>query len=269
MAIYLFRDVGYEMGVKVGRGDPCRCYAEAQGYSPRGIECVAYWDVPVDRESALEKSLHLSMGQEFGALRLPTDDGPRNGKEWFRATPVESICFISTELERDPKSSALNCSRAFDKLRSEPHYKGRLVLWIMEEFETGAMKLYQCSEWSSPREIRRRYSRNGFAQVAAFAYRGKASLAANEALDRLRKSCLDRLATPTGRREYGWFENSVVRSDVEAVLNDNSRNHGLELENVSDISTAAGRPKGVRVSYHANGGVPHAELATFERIWWQ
>jgi hypothetical protein len=269
MAIYIFCDVGYEIGVKVGRGDPSRCIAEAQGYSPRGIECVAYWDVSVERESALEKVIHSSLGQRFGTLRLPTEDNPRNGKEWFRATPVQSIKLVRSELKDDPRSTGLKCSRVFDKLRSEPHYKGRLVLWVVKEFETGAIKLYQCSEWSSPREMRRRYSRNGFAQVAALVYRSKPSPAANESMDSLRKSCLDRFPTPTGRKEYGWFESSVDRSDVEAFLKDNSRNHGLELESVIDISTAAGRPPGVRVSYHASGGVPHSELPSFERIWWQ
>ena len=55
-------------------------------------------------------------------------------------------------------------------------------VWIYEEEVTWRLKTQFAHDWSSPREIRRRYSRNGFAELEAFIYSAHCGYADEDAL---------------------------------------------------------------------------------------
>lgn len=154
-----------------------------------------------------------------------------------------------------------------DPLASTPAYKGRLVLWMMQEKLTGSLKLYQCSEWKSPREKRRRYSRNGYRAHSAVTYLAKASLPNNHKLDAIRNDCIRHFGAAPGKDRFGWLAKNVQAEAVQRWLLDN---HGEFLEPVGDITSNHGRPCGVRQTYNKMAeNIPESELAScFAEIWW-
>jgi len=155
-----------------------------------------------------------------------------------------------------------------DPLASKAHYKGRLVLWIMEECLTGRVKLYQCSEWKSPRERRKRYSRQGFQPVAAFTYVDGVSLAINQRTDSIREATLKHFGTAAGKAMHGWLGEKVGGSDVITRLEDVDDRF---LSQIEDIRTEAGRPCGVRRSYTGSGSQidPQEIESCFAEVWWR
>jgi hypothetical protein len=265
MAIYAFRDTGYDRETKVGRGDAVTCFHDAQGYSPRGIECIALWEVGKENESGIEETIHRQLGDSHGQFTSPDASKPYSGEEWFRLHATEAAETISEILRARPSPALKPRGQRKDKLLSKPTYKGRLVLWIMEEFHTGRLKVYQCSEWRSPREIRKRYSRNGFRAVGAYTYGANVSLCRNEEVDKLRLQCLEKFGAPAGREHLGWLVAGPKKEEVEHFVLRSSKGSLLP---VTDFLSESARPCGVRIDYN-KGLIPEAEIRScFKAVWW-
>jgi hypothetical protein len=251
-AIYVFRDIRYSDSVKVGHGDPNDLNKRAQGHSPEGMECVATWDV-IQRAKDLEREIHQYLRKIFGQLEYPNC-----GEEWFWV-PADKVVveiekfFIENNKKYERADNVEANCRNKDFMQSEPSlgrngkatYPGRLVLWLMEEFQTERLKLYQCSEWFSPNQRIRTYSRNGFFPISFVTYRELISLSNNDRINRIRKETISNICAPIGREKYGWLIDGTKAEDVvEAVAE-------LSCEFLDDWSIFAQsangkRPRGIR-----------------------
>lgn len=227
--IYAFTDCGYDSGIKVGRcgsATGLAAWDDAPSYSPRPMHYVAGWQVQFPLTTATGRVFHRATDLEHYVhdLCAPALSFPRNGREWFDIDGPEAIRRISHALDFGP--TATNRHRgitvANDQFRN-PHPRrlstGRfkVVAWIYEEHLTGRVKTQLVDDWTTPTEIRRRYSRNGFAERHAFTYEGPVVPAANIALFRAWQVAMQELGPGPLDQAYGWLNEGVTREQVASV----------------------------------------------------
>ena len=169
--IYVFWDSGYACGVKVGRSSSqLGAWDDAPSYSPRPMHYVAGWKVNVgagQTASSIERKIHNALGAGLVF--------PRNGREWFDVTPQEAVERIAQAFGKAPEGRDLDVGQVVtnDQFRN-PHPRRaatnrfRTVAWVYREHLTDRLKTQVIDDWTTPLESRRRYSRNGFAECAAF-----------------------------------------------------------------------------------------------------
>lgn len=258
--VYVFKDAGYDIGVKIGRGVRSNL-ASAQSYAPRRIEMVAAWRIAADQASKIETECTA------GLPRLTPEgiafEAARNGKEWFNLCAGDAIDALTKFFHRPPDEKAWEITNPGDIFQSPISRPGRMMIFCHKEHLTGRLKVHATSEWQSPLERRRRYSRNGFAQMMAFTHMGKmCSLELNNGVLSTWRRIVDRFAeNPNNCR--GWLSRRATRDSVRDVAL-----AGGFLTEIDDIQTSAGRPPGVRTRYNASGSIPDAELALFAERWW-
>lgn len=261
-SVYVFFDPRYDIGVKVGRGNLANCLHDAQGYAPDGLECAGAWQFATSSQSiAAEKDAHRAM-QDNGYERLvsPSTGDHRNGTEWFVSSIQDSVSLLSGLFLSPVINYSIESLRQ-DKLLSTPRREGRLVLWIFKEELTGRLKLNTCSEFQSPREMRRRYSRNGFSEEAAYVIDPPITLATNQRLYDIRKKITEKFGYGERSQRFGWLSNGVEISNLESEFGSIQ-----ELIRISDMQE---RPLGVRPSYTGQRThVPVVEKPVFGETWW-
>jgi hypothetical protein len=249
--IYVFADSGHDTGVKVGRSSTAfGAWNDAPCYSPRAMTYVAGWQQDLPDEAgktraaaanALERRLH--------ALLIPRLTFPRNGREWFDIAPAEAVDRISGALGAAPTVVDGHRGRrvANDQLRN-PHprrlnaHKWKIVAWIYREHLTGRLKTQVIDDWAAPFEMRRRYSRNGFAEVAAFSYGGAPTAAGNARVYGAWSGVMTAFGPGTDDTVYGWLSSGT---DLDHVV-DAFRSTGLTSLPLDRRAC----PIGVRAAYN-------------------
>lgn len=260
--VYAFRDPRYEIGIKVGCGSLANCLHDAQGYAPDGVFCEAYWPIPSSEPARVaEARVHEALKRRrINRLEVASGGATRSGTEWFDCDRAEAVRTTSEVLGTALEGPPVRGLRA-DKVLSSPARQGRLVLWVLEECLTRRLKLNTCSEFMSPIAPRRRYSRNGYREVAAYVIEPPISLGTNKRLFEIRREVLSRYARDERAAHYGWCSDGFDRHRLTTELSNYS-----ELDIWPDLSV---RPPGVRPSYTGKGSsVPDAELDLFSRKWW-
>lgn len=261
--VYAFRDPRYETGIKIGYGNLLACLHDAQGYAPEGIVNEAHWTVPENRAPrAVESGFHSAL-LKAGIQPLDVRDGAetRSGQEWFDCTLTDAI-MVGRSILGEPGGSTRIKGLRKDKVLSSPSAQGRLVLWILQECLTGRLKLNACSEFKSPTARRRRYSRNGYREIAAWVIEPPISHATNHRLFEIRRHLLARFAADGRAANYGWCREGTTPDHLNAALAEHP-----ELAQWLDLSR---RPTGVRASYTGPGSnVPVDELSAFSEHWWR
>lgn len=262
MHVYVFSDPRYERGIKVGKGKLPDCFHDAQGYAPGGLICLRLWSFPsLQQAKTWERAAHAAL-QAAGFPRLAHHPKLcRNGVEWFDATPDEGLPVLEHLFQSSGKEGLKLRTFRQDKVLSTPHRQGRLVLWIFKELLTDRLKISTCSEFASPRERARRYSRNGYEEVAAYVIPPPISLQTNKRLFDIRRQLLELYGSGERSLRFGWLREGVKLSEITSFLAE-----AFELEKLQDLNQ---RPVGVRPSYTGDSQVPEAEFSAFTRIWWR
>lgn len=261
-SVYIFRDERYSHGAKVGKGRIISCLHDAAGYSPGVMLCVGFWCFSNSREAYdAEKSLHDHLRQRgIHHMELPNSDVPRNGTEWFDLCPSEAVKIGDRFFRRTHDIAHLSGTRQ-DKVLSRPSREGRLLLWIYEECITKQIKINTCSEFKSPTEQRRRYSRNGYQQVAAFSIDPPFTLEGNQMVFQAREDTISYFGESIGKGQFGWLSRDLKLQEVVHYLSKIP-----SLVRITDIET---RPVGTRPSYTgAKCHIPTDELRFFPDPWW-
>lgn len=219
--IYLYRDSGYELGVKIGYDGSPRCrstWNAAPSYSPRPMLFVAAWKIP-DRfflssqtpkksREGVERMLHSACGPMMAEM----PEFPRTGRDWCWTTADHALETITSQLGAKPDLldpyKGLVVSN--DNLRN-PHptkvasHPIKIVLWTYRELHTGLLKTQYIDDWRSPRERARRYSRNGIEEIAAHTYDGPTISAENLKVLELWSHAVERFGFGTEDKYYGWL----------------------------------------------------------------
>jgi len=262
-AVYVFSDPRYEIGVKVGYGRLGACLGDAQGYSPEGLVCSGAWSF-ADREASAsaEKKAHSAL-TEHGIMKLslPDSNAPRNGTEWFECSADIAVSILEELFAAQAEPFQLP-RLGQDKVLSKPERQGRMVLWVFKEELTDHLKISACSEFTSPIAARRRYSRNGYTELAAYVARPPIDLAKNQFLYATREKMLADFGTGERSQKYGWVSNAAVEACLIEALG--------AVEELSRLTNLSIRPTGVRPSYTGSRcHVPDNEFHVFSEIWWR
>lgn len=245
--IYAIADTGYDSGVKVGRSSTAMGIWDAvPSYSPRPMRYLAAWRIPLGgpsakTASAVERNVHDAVGAPF--VR------PRNGREWFDVTTTEAIARITAHLGCEPEIVDGHISRIVtnDQFRN-PHPRRlgqhalKVVVWVYREDLSGRLKTQFVDDWTTPFEIRRRYSRNGFAELAAFSYQGAPSGDGNLHVLAAWTAVVTRFGQGPDDQHYGWLDPLANPADVFAKYID------FGLKQVALDRRSA--PVGVRAAYN-------------------
>lgn len=220
MWIYVFLDNGYEQGVKVGRSSSRHgAWDDAPSYSPRPMRYAAGWEINLgvgQTASSVEREIHGVLG--------PALVYPRNGREWFDVAQEEAIERISEKLGTAPEGRNLHVNRVVtnDQFRN-PHPRRaatnrfRTVAWVYQEHMTGRLKTQVIDDWTTPLETRRRYSRNGFAECAAFTAPDDEISRGNLATQGAWERVMDELCGDHEDGRYGWLPEGARLEDVAAI----------------------------------------------------
>lgn len=221
--IYAFADSGYDRGVKLGRSSTkLGAWHDAPCYSPRPLLYLAGWevDLPVDSrmtKGAAANAIERKVGRHLG----PPLTYPRNGREWFDIETAAALSRISDVLGAAPSIENGHLSGIVTNdqfLNPHPRKFGshpfRIVAWIYREQLTGRVKTQLIDDWQTPFEIRRRYSRNGFEELAAFTSENPSIPDANRQTYEAWVAVMMRLGAGTAPTHYGWLPPEV---DLQAV----------------------------------------------------
>lgn len=252
--IYAIQDDDYKCSTKIGAcGSPngMRCWAAVPCYSPRSMSYRDGWRVEFpftdihgksyETLKKLERHIHHCL---FDA-RL---DLGRNGLEWFRLSASDARERVGEILSRIATASDRHIGRVVtnDQFRN-PHplkldeWEWKIVAWVYQEGETGRVKTQYIDDWNTPKEMHRRYSRNGFQELAAFSYEGSPNIQANKRVHKAWQEVMCRFAHSSHDTVYGWLKENVTPREVIHLY----RSLGLaEL----DIVVSA-PPQGVRVRH--------------------
>jgi hypothetical protein len=250
--IYVFRDTGYDIGVKVGRSSSrFGAWDDAPSYSPRQMQYVAGWRVDLPEQPGVSKGAAASQVERSVAAQLgPNLVYPRNGREWFRLSAADAIERISSALRSEPslRDGHTQKNVTNDQFRNPgPHriaeHRFKLVAWVYREHLTGRIKTQVNDDWTNPFETRRRYSRNGFEEIAAFSYPGPVSSAGNIQTHEVWRKVMKALGPGPEDRFYGWLSDGVVPSDAARIYGEALRSLPLEKGNC---------PPGVRKRYNVS-----------------
>lgn len=223
--IYAFAESGYENGVKVGRSSTAfGVWNDAPCFSPTPLIYLAGWKVDIPETpaatrgvaaNAVERSVHAVLGRSLAF--------PRNGREWFDITLSDALERLSNALRAAPTVADGHLGRRVtnDQFRN-PHPRKlrghplKIVAWIYREHLTGRLKTQIIDDWTAPFELRRRYSRNGFEEIAAFAYDGEPSSERNAQVYAAWSATMKAFGPATDDTVYGWLSAGVVVEDVAA-----------------------------------------------------
>jgi hypothetical protein len=245
--IYAFRDARYEKGIKIGweKSSKGNKYIDiAQSYSPAEIVYEAAWEI-FEEVKGRSGSNKIEERACEGLLSLTY---PNNGKEWLDVDVEKCLSKVSTNLKTKPIKIILGKYSNYDDFRSpktidDPRMtKFKQVLWVYEEHLSGRVKVQRIDDWQTPREQRKRYSRNGFCPVAAFTYEGRITLQKNLAIHDNWKAVLEKFNTPTDNSTYGWLPCCVSAKDVTSFLSN--------TDFVALTPPFSNKPDGVRTSYN-------------------
>lgn len=248
--IYIFRDRGYEQGVKIGcdsGGGGFTRHQRADSYTPRGIVYKAAWSVEPGHYGAAslrtleETVLHPQLAAELRPLIFPN-----NGAEWFDATAERAVDVLAALLGGAPdrRHPLVPRSAPWDDLRNPKDVaRGRFrqVLWIYEEHLTGRLKTQRIDDWRAPREVRRTYSRNGFRAAAAFIAADPAGPDGNRAVHAAWEDAMERFGRGEPHALYGWASPGTTVDDLGRLYSQ----HGLEM-----VDPAGPPPPGVKAAYN-------------------
>ncbi|AJF05573.1 hypothetical protein [Geoalkalibacter subterraneus] len=245
--IYAFRDSRYDVGIKLGweKSKYGNKYITiAHSYSPAEIIYEAAWEI----ETEVKDRSQSNAIEEKASQNLTNLNFPNNGREWFNIDTKSCIEIVSDNLKL--KSVKINklSNNNHDDFRYPKHLdsprmsKHKQVLWVYEENITKRIKLQRIDEWKTPRETRKRYSRNGFKPIAAFTYQSGVNINSNIKIHRLWETTLTNYKTPIDNSTYGWLPENVSGEEVIHYL---AKNHFEQLSPPFN-----NKPFGVRTSYN-------------------
>jgi len=166
--------------------------------------------------SDLERDLHSTIGAKL--------EFPRNGREWFDLSPTEAVERISERLGREPDRCMRHVGTQVtnDQFRN-PHagtldrHARKVVAWVYEEHLTGRLKTQLIDDWTTPLETKRRYSRNGFSEIAAFSYPGAPSTSENVRLLRCWEMVMSEVGPGTDDTSFGWLLPGATGGEVISI----------------------------------------------------
>jgi hypothetical protein len=249
--IYVFSDSGYPDSVKVGRSSTKHgAWDDAPCYAPRPLMYISGWEVPLSLKPGLTKHTAANQVESAVARSLGVQlTYPRNGREWYRAAPEDAEKKISAILGQSPhvRNGQSGIIVKNDQFRNpKPDKVGshgfKVALWIYREHLTDRLKIQVIDDWRTPFEVRRRYSRNGFEELAAFSYVGQNTGSGNEAVQGAWLSTMRTYGPGIEDHFYGWLRHGAELSDVV----DHIKRTGL----VSLPTNRHVRPEGVRLAYN-------------------
>ena len=222
--IYAFQDERYEKGVKVGwdgSGNGLGRFEKASSYSPAKISYLAAWEFTGKQTKNEYEAIEDLARKGFHQLTFPN-----NGKEWLDVSTVDCILAVSDNLGRAAQKLEMKKYMIWDDFRSPRKLDApcmdtqKQVLWVYVEHLTGRVKVQRIDEWQTPREVRKTYSRNGFAPVAGVTYSGNVSRQANLAIHALWEEILRKFGAPIDNATFGWLPERVTAGEVIAYLSD-------------------------------------------------
>lgn len=248
--IYVFRDRGYEQGVKIGcdsSADGFTRHQRADSYTPRGIVYEAAWSVDPARYGAAslrsleETVLHPQLAADLRPLIFPN-----NGVEWFDATAEQAVGALTALFDRAPdrRCPAVPRCAPWDDLRNPKDVgRGRFrqVLWVYQEHLTGRLKTQRIDDWRAPREVRRTYSRNGFRAVAAFIAADPTGPEGNWTVQAAWEAALERFGRGEPHAPYGWTAPGTSVEDLAQLYAE---------QGLKPVDPAGAPPDGVKVAYN-------------------
>ncbi len=255
--IYLFRDSGYDVGVKIGYDATNKCasaWKAAPSYSPRAMIFGAAWEIPaklVDSSKSpgenrryVEQELHLACGR----LMSDMPEYPRTGRDWVWTDQQAALKAISNVLGCRPHivDGHLGKKVSNDNFRNPRPDKVaanrfKIVAWLYRELQTGRLKTQFIDDWTSPREKRRRYSRNGIEELAAFTYPGATTSSGNIRVLEARSKVVRTFGQGPEDQWYGWLNEGVTYEDVASA-------YSKLLDQIDPRATRP--PEGVRGAYN-------------------
>ncbi|EWY36278.1 hypothetical protein N825_28825 [Skermanella stibiiresistens SB22] len=252
--IYAFSDSRYERGVKIGRCSSAyamTAWKAAPSYSPSPMHYLAAWQVDAPLR-CVDGSSHARVADLEAHLHRACNPHlvfPRNGREWFDLSGPEAIKRISRILGRDP--DRVNGHEGIEILNDNlryPHptklrdYGMKVVVWVYREHLTDRLKTQFVHDWTSPRETRRRYSRNGFSEIMAFTYAGAVSGDGNASIYEAWCQVMIEFGPGSDDRAYGWLNPGAKPEDI--------RNRYQSLGLIPLDIASSRPPDGVRPAYN-------------------
>lgn len=265
--IYLFRDSGYETGVKVGYDATPGCETAwkcAPSYSPRRMLFEAAWEIP-DRfmltgqtVGTSRKKLEHDLHAVCGCLMKDMSDFPRTGLDWCLTTREQAQAAISGIIGAPPdivaghllvRRPVTNDNFRNPRPSNVAGNRFKIAVWIYREMHTGRLKTAFVDDWTTPREKARRYSRNGIEEVAAFSYEGPITPEGNLSILRAWTDVVTEFGFGPDDLHYGWLREEAKLDDVTAF-------YGERLVKLDHNARAEDRPLGVRFSYNKSETPP-------------
>lgn len=248
--IYAIQDTGYVRGTKIGicgSANGLACWQAVPCYSPRPMRYLAGWRIELSPSTdstlrSTERCIHDGLGSHW------LDHGC-NGEEWFDLDAVAATEAVSDMLEQRPSALDRHEGRVVknDQFRNPhprhlPTHPRKIVAWVYQEQFTGRLKTQVIDDWKTPRETRRRYSRNGFAAVAAFSYDGRAAPAQNLLVHNAWLEVMRELGPGADDTHYGWLNKLTSLEDVI------DRYRSKDLVALDTMSSTP--PEGVKHAYN-------------------
>jgi len=248
--IYMFRDTGYDQGVKIGwASDDKKRFGVALSYTPRSIEYVARWDVEKNVLGGTHQKVEAAATQG-----LPRLNFENNGREWFALKPAEAIARVADNLGRKPSATDVvvqRRGRCLDDFRwplhadRENYHDHKHVVWVYQENLTGRLKTRVIWEWQTPRERVRTYSRNGFKPLLAFTYRGPIASEGNQRVQGAWAEAMSLFGPGPAEEHYGWLHEVAQPTDLLGHYKTGG------LQQIQQFGPTAPRPEGVKRSYNS------------------
>ncbi|OUR79617.1 hypothetical protein A9Q83_04260 [Alphaproteobacteria bacterium 46_93_T64] len=242
--IYAFYDPRYEIGVTLGvdSSNPKR-FRDAQCSAPFGMSCAGVWNFETDKAGIDAFKIKARAG-------LPALTNPRSGIEWVDLSKEDAVQRISENLSSDAKRD-FNPKPTKNDLyftnNSSLVERGRSVLWIFKENETGILKVTVLSDWQTPLEDKRGYSRLGFAQVAAYLIEDETSQEANNRTYEIHKRIVSEFSDDDPFK-FSWLDKTTSFGSVDDFVQSGGESFIRLPESV--IHSSQCKPSDVAITYN-------------------
>ena len=237
--IYALRDRGLDRGVKIGRDkNKLHRVNTAQCYTPRGIDVIAFWQIPAGgRFASLADAERVARA---GLTRMP---GPCAGVEWCDIPVQEAVPEVSKRLGLPPEilNQPLGPRATYDDFRNPKRvalHKERQLLWVYQEAGTGILKVQRNNMWMTNLDRPRTYSALGFSVVDCYGMDVTEDyLQDNLAIHTLWESLVTRFGHGIDWPHVGWLRPEVSRDDIRGAA---------LLAGLKTIDWRQGKPAGLR-----------------------
>ena len=117
-------------------------------------------------------------------------------------------------------------------------------MWVYREVGTDHLKTQFCDDWTSPHEIKRRYSVNGIEELAAFTYDGETTALGNKDVLDAWIAAVQKFGHGPDDRHYGWLKQSTDLEELFAFYS------GANLRRCQHIGKGSPAPQGIKKAYN-------------------